>query len=148
MISPFLDFRVMLFGIFIFFSLKELRDYYQEGALYFWQGMIGGGIIVFIATIVSSVGLLIFGSLEGAFVSDYIKQMMDYLRTFPKEDIERIGKAVYDQNLELLPATDIKDLVVTYFGQGITIGFFVSIILSVILRRQPQNLTADSEIER
>ncbi|HZB13783.1 MAG TPA: hypothetical protein VE467_12175, partial [Chryseolinea sp.] len=26
--SPFLDFRILLFGIFIFFTLKELRDYY------------------------------------------------------------------------------------------------------------------------
>jgi hypothetical protein len=30
-------------------------------------------------------------------------------------------------------------LAVTYFVQGISIGFFVSIILSVILRRQPKN---------
>jgi hypothetical protein len=138
MISPFLDFRIMVFGIFIFFSLKELRDYYQGGALYFWQGMIGGGLIVLIATVLSSIGLQIFGSLEEGFVTQYIKLMTDYLKTFPKEDIERIGKDVYERNLNALPETNIGKLVETYFAQGIAIGFFVNIILSVILRRQPK----------
>ena len=45
MISPYLDFRILLFGIFIFFSLKELRDYEQGGELYFWQGMLGGALL-------------------------------------------------------------------------------------------------------
>ena len=33
--SPFFDFRILLFGIFIFFTLKEFRDYEQGGVLYF-----------------------------------------------------------------------------------------------------------------
>jgi hypothetical protein len=64
--------------------------------------------------------------------------MTDYLKTFPKEDIERIGKDVYERNLNDLPETNIRKLVETYFAQGIAIGFFVNIILSVILRRQPK----------
>lgn len=138
MISPFLDFRILLFGVFIFFSLKELRDYYQGGALYFWQGILGGLLLVLVASTVASAGLIGFGSLEPALVSSYIDHMTQYLKTFSNEDIERIGKEIYDRNLSHLPATNITKLAMTYFVQGLAIGFFISIILSVIVRRHPK----------
>ncbi|HEY9005145.1 DUF4199 domain-containing protein [Ohtaekwangia sp.] len=139
MIAPYLDFRILLFGIFIFFSLKEVRDYYQNGELYFWQGMIGGAIVVVLAGMLSAGGLIVFGALEPDFVASYVKKMTAYLQTFSKEDIARIGNEVFDRNLKALPATNIYKLAETYFAQGLAIGFFVSIILSVITRKQPKN---------
>jgi hypothetical protein len=137
--SPFLDFRILLFGIFIFFTLKEFRDYYHGGILHFWQAMFGGGTVILTATLVTSLLLWLFGVWDNNFVESYIAQVTAYLRSFPKEDIDRIGKEIYDRNLMALPATNISDLIQTYFMQGIVIGFFVNIILSVILRRQPKN---------
>jgi len=139
LIAPYLDFRILLFGVFIFFTLKEVRDYYQQGELYFWQGLIGGGLTVFIATLLASIGLFVFGMYNAEFVPEYIRLMTEYLKTFPPEVIEQIGKDIYESNLEALPATNITGLVETYFAQGIAIGFFVSIILSVILRKQSKN---------
>lgn len=138
MISPFLDFRILLFGVFIFFTLKEIRDYYQQGVLYFWQALIGSFLMVVTATVIAAIGLQIFGNLEKTFVPSYIAQMTAYLKTFPQADIERIGKEIYQRNLDQLPATNISVLAFTYFIQGVVIGLFVSIILSVILRKQPK----------
>lgn len=138
LISPFLDFRILLFGVFIYFSLREFRDFKQEGVLYFFQAMIGSGIVVVVASVVSTLGVYFFGSLEPGFVNEYISGMSAYLKTFSKEDIERIGKEVFDSNLKALPATNMNELAATFFGQGLVIGFFVSIILSVIVRRQPK----------
>lgn len=139
LIAPFLDFRIFVLGIFIFFSLKEFRDAYQGGLLYFWQGLFGSFVVVVLSSTISSAGLYIFGSLEKNFVTSYIQGMTAYLKTFPAEEIERIGKEIYERNLEDLPSTNISTLVQTHFVQGIMIGFFVSLILSVILRRT--NLT-------
>jgi len=136
--SPFLDFRVLLFGIFIFFTLKEFRDYEQEGVLYFAQAMIGGLVVIMIMTTLTSIMLQIFGTVEKDFVATYIDQVMAYLKAFTKEDIERVGKEIYERNLAELPSTNISKLTVTYFVHGLVIGFFVNIILSVILRRQPK----------
>lgn len=136
--SPFLDFRILLFGIFIFFSLKEFRDYEQQGVLYFWQAMVGGLAVILIMTTITSLLLVLFGRIEDGFVSDYIAQVTDYVKSFSKEDIERIGKEIYERNLSALPATNISKLTITYFVHGLVIGFFVNIILSVILRRQPK----------
>ncbi len=138
MIAPYLDFRVVLFGTFIFFALREYRDTRNLGTLYFFQGMIGSYVVVFIATVVAAAGLLLFAILEKEFVSSYIGAMTAYLKSFSEADIEVVGKDVYERNLLLLPSTNSRMLAISYFGQGILIGFFVSIILSVILRKQPK----------
>lgn len=136
MVSPFADFRILLFGVFIFFTLKEFREGHQQGTLYFWQGMIGSFILVMVAGIIASLLLLGFCSFESSFIPSYVKAMTEYLKTFPTEDIERIGKEVYTRNLEQLPATNAKQIAGMYFMQSLMIGFFVSIILSVILRKE------------
>ncbi|MBA4053483.1 MAG: hypothetical protein C0490_02105 [Marivirga sp.] len=136
--SPFFDFRILLFGIFIFFTLKEFRDYEQGGVLYFSQAMIGGFGVITIMTTLTSLLLLLFGNLEPDFVKDYVTQVTTYLKSFAKEDIARIGKEIYERNLTDLPATNTSNLAITYFVHGLVIGFFVNIILSVILRRQPK----------
>lgn len=135
LISPFLDFRIFIFGIFIYFSLREFRDFKQGGLLYFWQGLIGSFIVVFVSSVLSSATLYVFGTWESEFVSSYIEGMDTYLRSFPPEEIARIGKEAYERNLNALPSTNIAMLVQTHFAQGMLIGFFISIILSVILRR-------------
>lgn len=139
LIAPYLDFRILLFSILLFFGLKEFRDYHQHGVLYFWQAMIGSAVVVAVASVISSIGLQVFGMIDKDFVSTYVSQMVSYLQTFSKEDVERIGKDVFERNINQLPTTNISVLAITYFAQGLGIGFFVSIILSVILRRQPKN---------
>jgi hypothetical protein len=138
MVSPFLDFRILLFGVFILFTLREFRESHQEGALYFWQGMMGSFITVSVTATLASLMLLAFCAFEPTFMPSYIEAMTDYLKTFPKEDIARIGKDIYERNLALLPSTNSKQVAGLYFAQSIVIGLFVSIILSVILRKQPK----------
>jgi len=138
MTSPFLDFRILLFGIFVFFTLKEFRDYEQDGVLYFSQAMLGGLSVVMVTSIITSSLLFLFGKWDERFVSDYVTHVTAYLNSFSKEEIDRIGKDVYDRNLGALPATNISNLAITYFVHGLLIGFFVNIVLSVISRREPK----------
>jgi uncharacterized membrane-anchored protein YitT (DUF2179 family) len=138
MVSPFMDFRILLLGVCVFFSLREFRDGHQNGALFFWQGMVGSFIMVVVASTIASILLLAFCSFESSFIPSYVKAMTEYLKTFPPEDIVRIGKDVYQRNLDQLPATNSKQIASLYFMQSLMIGFFVSIILSVILRKEPK----------
>lgn len=136
MVAPFLDFRIVLLGIFIFFTLKEFRETYQGGILHFWQGMAGSFIMVMITATLASVLLWIFTAIDSGFVTDYVQGMTEYLKSFPEDDIARIGKDAYQRNLEGLPATNGKQIAASYFVQSVIIGFFVSIIISVISRKQ------------
>jgi hypothetical protein len=138
MVAPFMDFRIFLYGIFIFLALKEYREYHQGGVLYFWQGMAGSFVLVATAAVLGSIMFRIFGSLESDFIPSYITAMTEYLEGFLEEDIERIGKAAYERNLKDLPSTNIAQMAVLYMVQSFAIGLFVSIILSVILRKQPK----------
>jgi hypothetical protein len=135
MVAPFLDFRILIFAVFIFFALKEFRDYVQGGILYFWQGLIGCFIVVFVSTLISSIGLYVFGAMKPEFLTGYISAATTYLKTFPPEAIEQIGKDIYESNLRALPATNLYAMIETYFMKGMLIGLFISVILSVILRR-------------
>jgi hypothetical protein len=60
------------------------------------------------------------------------------LRSIPDDVIKRIGKDVYVRNLAALPLTKAADLALLYFWQSFLISLFLSVILSVILRRQPK----------
>jgi hypothetical protein len=138
LVPVFFDFRVPLFGIFIFFILRELRDYYFGGLLFFWQGLIASGLFIITFALVSSTLLWIFAINVPGFVIQYVELATNQLRSFPKETIDQIGRDVYDKNMALLPQTKGFDLALLYFIQCFGIGLFVSIILSVILRRQPK----------
>lgn len=138
LIPVFLDFRIFLFGIFIFFILKELRDYWLAGELYFWQGILASLIFTAIFASIAALGIGVFITIVPDFLQSYITRSAEQLRSLPADVIEKIGKDNYQRNLELLPATNGFDLAALYFTQSFMISFFISIILSVILRRQPK----------
>jgi hypothetical protein len=138
LIPVYVDSRLILFGVFIFFTLREIRDYRQAGILYFWQGIFASFIFTCTFAILSSLILIIFMWAVPEFLSSYIALSVQQLKLLPPQVIESIGKDVYNRNLELLPATNLADLAFLYFWQSFMISLFISIILSVILRRQPK----------
>jgi hypothetical protein len=138
LIPVYADYRVMLLGVFVFFTLKEIRDFHQGGELYFSQGVVSAFILVAAFALIASVGVGIFAAFNEGFLSEYIKESMVLLKSMPDDVVQKIGKDTYQRNLELLPSTNGFDLAKLYFVQSFIIGFFVSIILSVILRRQPK----------
>src|SRR5690606_18925369 len=66
-IPVYMDFRIILFGVFIFFALREVRDYYQGGVLYFWQGIIGSFLFTFCFSLIASIAIVVFVELVPAF---------------------------------------------------------------------------------
>lgn len=138
LIPPYFDFRVLFFGIFIYFILKELRDYHFGGLLFFWQGLIASGLFVLTYSLVSSLLIWVFAINVPEFVIKYGELMTNRLNAYPKESIEQIGQDTFNRTIAQLKTTTAGDLAKLYFRQALMIGLFVSIILSVILRRQPK----------
>ncbi|MEI9918598.1 MAG: DUF4199 domain-containing protein [Bacteroidota bacterium] len=136
---PIFDFRVAVFGIFIYFILRELRDYHLGGLLFFWQGFIACGIFVILYNVITCLLIWIFTKNVNGFVVEYINLATNQLKTYPPEAIKQLGVENYEQSLIQLKSVTGEDLAGLYFRNGTIIGLFVSVILSVILRRQPQN---------
>jgi hypothetical protein len=132
--------RTLLFGVFIFFAIKEYRDFYGGGYLHFWQGMMGGIVSYLTMAVVASVFLVIWGMVNDAYLTHYILLMTEQLEANRVSLEERVGKEALALQLEKLPLTTMVDLALDYFLKSLFIGIFLTIIISVILRRQPKNI--------
>jgi hypothetical protein len=136
---PYLDFRVILLGIFIYFSLREYRAFHNAGVLYFWEGLIGSFALVTVFAILCALYLYTFSEVEKDFIPSFISLFKEQAKTFSPDDIKQIGKENFERNLKELSATTSYAVARNYFVQSYLISFFISIILSVILRRQPKD---------
>jgi hypothetical protein len=138
LIPVYIDSRIFLFGIFLFFCLRELRDIHFEGILYFWQGLIASFLFLCIFSVVAALGLSLFMAVVPDFVQSYISLTISQIKALPADVIDRIGKEVVARNLLALPATNAFELVKLYTWQSYMIGLFLTIIISVIVRRTPK----------
>jgi Protein of unknown function (DUF4199) len=137
-IFPMFDIRVFVIAIFLFVSLKEVRDYFFDGVLYFWQGLGGSLVYLFSMAFFSTMGLIIFMAYQPNFLADYISQGLDQLKNLSPNSIKEIGQPAIDELLKTLPNYTTQEMASKYASQTLIIGTFITIIMSVILRRQPK----------
>lgn len=138
LIPVYADFRIFLFAVFIFFGLKEVRDQHQQGILYFWQGMVGSYVFLVSFALLAALGIGILAAVDDSFVKEFVRLFTEQARNIPAEEIERVGKENFDRNLEALSDTNSFELVKLHVKQSLMIGFFISIIITIILRKQPK----------
>ncbi len=135
LVNPFLDPRIAALGFMLYFGLKELRDYYQSGTLYFAQGMVTAFLTTVICAAICYMAILLLASIDENFVKSFIQQATQQTRSFSQEDIQRIGKTTFDQSLAELQKADKFFMAGRYFFQTFIISFFVSVIITVVLRK-------------
>lgn len=132
------DFRIIMLSVFVVMSLKELRDDHQQGLLSFASAMMCAFLFTLVFAVLVMGFVWLFSVLNPSFVTDYINLMTIQLKSLDPAIIEQLGKDAYERNLAALPATNGGTLAFDYFIKSLMISFFVSIIISVILRRQPK----------
>jgi hypothetical protein len=139
LIAVFFDFRIFLFGVFIFVTLKEIRDYHQQGALYFGQGLMASFVFITVFGLIASAIIILFATCDETFVTSFITLFKEQINALSEQDVKQIGKENIERNLNALSSTNAFWMGWNYFKQCYWIGLVVSIILSVILRRQPKS---------
>lgn len=137
LIPPFLDFRILLYPIILVFAIRDYKENRNEGILHFWQGMSVGIQAVVISSFFMAIFILIFGGLiENDFVPEYIRLMSEQIHHLDQKVIESVGEEAINKSLELLPSTHIFDLALDYFIKSLPYGLFLTIIISLILRKK------------
>jgi hypothetical protein len=139
-IPVFFDFRIILFALVLVFSLREFREFHNEGLLAFAQAMMGSFLLTFFYGLASSFLLYVYLNFDQAFITSFIDLTLEQAKSYPPEDIERMGRATFEEGLKSIRGADAAYLAKRYFFQSFVISFFISIIISVILRRQPKTL--------
>lgn len=132
------DFRIVMFSVFIFLALKEVRDYYQQGNLFFWQGMTGSYVFIVTSAVIGSLFTWGLATWDSSFLPSYISSLQEQMRNFQKQIEESVGVEAYQEQLAKLPGTSALDLAADYFLKSLIIGLFLTILISVVLRKQTQ----------
>ncbi|MCH8231630.1 MAG: DUF4199 domain-containing protein [Bacteroidetes bacterium] len=138
LIPWFFDIRIFLFALFIFFSIREFKNSNQN-VLHFWQGIYIGLITYVLIAFLASIFIGIFAKwIEPAFVSEYIRLSIDNLYQHREAWIETLGEDRFNAVIKNLPSTTAGVLAFDYFLKSMPIGFILTLIISILLRRQPK----------
>ena len=139
LIPIFYDYRIFLFGVFIFFGVKEFKQYYNDDRLHFWQGLIIGVIIYVTVGILVSLFIIIYVEVHPEFLSQYIEGTIRGLELNKDQLLHqspiKITEEEYQAQIDLLRNIPSWKLGQDYFIKSCIIGFFLAIILAVFLRR-------------
>lgn len=138
LIPVYADFRIFLFGVFIFFALKEYRDQEGQGILYFWQGMVGSYVFLLSFGLLAAMAVYLFALADASFVTEFVRLFTEQAKSIPTEELERVGKEDFERNLLELSKTNGFNMALLHFKQSLIIGFFISIIITIVLRKQPK----------
>lgn len=141
LLSTPVDFLVnlIILLIFVIFSIKEFKNIHHGGYLHFWQGMSIGVFTVTVIALISSVFILLYLNWFDPTLLDGYKSSMEALINSNKSAfVEQYGEAVYSKTLADNSEVRPIDLAMDEFlKKKVFIGFFVTLIVSVIMRRNP-----------
>lgn len=130
------DFSFLLLPIFIAFSLKDFRDYWNDKSMQFWQGMTIGFINYSVIAIISAIFILLFLSfVDPNLLTEYISNRSLLIIEMKDEMIKTMGQNVYETTYQEVQETTAYVLALDDFLKKIFIGLFLTIILCVIFRK-------------
>lgn len=142
--NPFVDFSHLLFDVFIFgvfagFAMYEYKIYENRGFLKFWEGMSLGFLVYTPAA-------LLFGLLLGAFFVFNPDALMEYkvaAQQFLLEDkeafLEKYDETRFQQEQLEIDQITATGLTINSILKKIISGFFVTPVISIILRKNPKS---------
>lgn len=130
------DFGFLLLPVFIFFSIREFRDYKNAGELRFWQGMTVGFLTYMVVAFCSAFFIWVFVSFfDPQLLVGYIADRTQLIEGMKDEMIAQLGESVYEQAYNEVQHVAVWEVALDDFLKKIFIGLFLTIIISVLLRK-------------
>jgi hypothetical protein len=140
--NPLIDIRhllfdVVIFFVFIFFASKEFKSYLNNGFLHFWQGMSIGFITYIGAALVFGIFLALLFNLDASIFSKYQEDAKAFLEIQKPLIVERMSEEEFEKQLKGIYEISSNDLIFSTIGKKILAGFFITPVVSIILRKKP-----------
>ncbi len=130
-------FDFIIIPIFIFFSLKEFRDFQNGGILHFWQGMTLGVINYLLVAVISALFILVFLNLiDPILIDSYINDRLGIIDLKKEDLISQMGEETYQKSREDTLNITAGILALDDFLKKCLIGLTLTIPMSVLLRRR------------
>lgn len=129
-------FDFILIPLFLYFTLKELRDYRMGGRLLYWQGMTAGLVCYLTLAVISALFILIFISYaDTALLVAHKQENLKVLEEDPQKWIEQVGKQAYEQALLEVKQLTAQDLAIDDFLKKALIGLFFTGIITLFFKK-------------
>lgn len=130
-----LFFDIIILAIFITIASIEFKRYRNNGYLYFWQGMSIGFLVYTPAIIVFGLFLLVYFD-EGLLI-EYRQLALLLIENQKDLYIDQFGQEQYDLQCEEIRNIGKNSLIQSSIIKKLIAGFFVTPVISIVLRKKP-----------
>lgn len=133
-----LIFDLTMFGLFILFADKEFKAQQENNIFHFWHGMTIGFNIYLTATIIFITYLAVYFAVDETAVTAYQEAANAFIQDKKQFYIDEMGEEAFDAQLQKIKETTSTDLLISSGLKKIMAGFFITPVISIILRKQPK----------
>lgn len=133
-----LFFDVIIIGVFIFFTQKDYKTNVYDGYLHFWQGMTLGFFVYTVVAAVFALFLATYLWLDPDVLPAYKASATAFLSEKRDVYVEQFGEEGFQVQLDGIELVTATDLWVSSAVKKIIAGFFVTPVISIILRKKPK----------
>lgn len=127
-------FGYIIIPVFVFLGIKNFKDNWNDGGLYFGQGMTVGFFVYSILALISAMAIFIMLHIDTAVFEEYKAAAVSLLDEKREVIVDQLGSESYEATVESMAGMTIWDVVVNDFLRKLIPGLFFTIILSIVLR--------------
>jgi hypothetical protein len=140
--NPMIDLRhlfldLIICALFIFFSCKEFKSYRNGGILHFWQGMSLAFMTYVPAALLFLVGIVVMFYIDPNLLVDFKSQAVAFMESNRLEFLQDMTDEQFAERLDQINEVSAIEMISSATFKKLMAGFFVSPVITVILRRKP-----------
>lgn len=130
---------IFILPVFLFFGVKEYRDVVNGRLLDFWQGMTVGFIIYSFIAVIFAMFIWLFLEIDTALVEEYISDRLHKTHESKEMIIDKMGQGAFDDTVREIGNMTISDLVLDGLFKKAGIGFLLTSLITVVMKRKDKN---------
>lgn len=132
--SFFID-LIMFFG-FVFFANKEFKEYKNGEILHFWQGISIGLIIILISCVIFTMFSATYYTINEFAFNEYLQDTQVHFEKLREASLEQMTEEQFEAQKKAYLDTTVFDLVRGKFFTKLVIGFLMTPLVAIVLRKQ------------
>jgi len=128
----------LLLILFMYFALREFKEYHNNSTLHYWQGMTGSFFVYTLGAVIYATGLLVWLTIDGDTLQQIITDRLGLMERKKETFIAGGGtEEVYQSQIEQLKQLTPSVMFIDQLIRTLLTGVLVAVLPSIILRKKP-----------
>ncbi|WP_158861167.1 DUF4199 domain-containing protein [Lunatibacter salilacus] len=134
-ISMVLVFGYIITPVFVFIGIKQFRDKFNGGELFFGQGMTVGFFVYTLMAVISATFIGVFIAFEPEVFETFKSMNINLLNEKRDILVEQLNQQAFDETYVNIQQMTTWDVIMNDFLRKVIPGLFFTILISIILKR-------------